>query len=203
MEADFPELPVGFEPEISNASRALPRRPNRHASPPPITPLWKRNTAITENLQTAYSFARAYIAYVADMSGYEGKRVIEEMFGEEIVERRLHHWNTYQRMIMVDQTEQERLRRMNYEFTGMWFIPRFVYLFNRSTYTDVAELKGEGIPQAYKAFKEEHGENYTRILANYSKEDRIKPAMNPQARRKEFESAKHLIVNFVSVFPAY
>jgi hypothetical protein len=65
-------------------------------------------------------------------------------------------------------------------------------------YTDVAELKGKGIRDAYYKFKAEHGDvECMRILSNYAKEHRIDPRMNPQTRRKEFESARHLIENFV------
>jgi hypothetical protein len=198
-DAKIPDLPEGFQPEIPTTSRGIPRPANKNALPPRM-PAWRPNAALAENLQTFYAFGRAYISYIANVSGYEGKKVIEEMFGEEIAERRIHHWNTYQQMIMVDQVEQERLRGMNYVFKGMFFVTLLRLVCNRLTHSDVADLKGKGIPHAYKAFKEEHGDDYMRILANYAKEHRINPAMNPQIRRKEFESARHLIENFVSLF---
>jgi hypothetical protein len=117
-------LPDGFVPELPTTSRAIGRPPGNKQAIPPEMPYWKASQPLAENLQAALLFGRRWIAYVAEASGYEGKRVIEEMFGEDIVERRVHHWNTYQRMVMTDQREQDRLKDMGYAFEGVPFLFR-------------------------------------------------------------------------------
>jgi hypothetical protein len=108
-------LPAGFQPELPTNSRATRRRPNSQAVPPELSS-WVPGRPLIENIQAALQFGRNWVRFVADASGYDAKRVIAEMFGEEMSENRVQHWNVYQQMVLTDQAEQNRLRKMGKTF---------------------------------------------------------------------------------------